>query len=299
MSDYCCFFVDKEDHVRDIRPHVKCADDAEALRIAEKLLAEKLRMERWRFEAVEIWDHIRKVGRRTRLYQSGGEDFAESELASGEKVRAVTGRVAAGSGRGGLPEVPTNDFVEGLCREHRNIESLLHVLERELAVFDRGDRPDYEVVRAVIDYFKDYPDLCHHPREEMIFEKLKIRDPTVVGKIGDLEVAHREGARRLRRVAEAVDAVLQDQEILRQTVDDLIRGFIDHQREHIAMEESLFFPVALKVLRPADWADLALQLGDRPDPFGQLDFEQKFNMLRRDILEMENEADAARSDRQR
>ena len=41
------------------------------------------------------------------------------------------------------------DFIEVLRQEHRNIESLLRVLERELSVFDRGERPDYEVVLAV------------------------------------------------------------------------------------------------------------------------------------------------------
>ena len=64
------------------------------------------------------------------------------------------------------------DIIQGLRQEHRNIESLLRVLERELSVFDRGERPDYEVVLAVIDYFKDYPDSCHHPKEDMIVEKL-------------------------------------------------------------------------------------------------------------------------------
>lgn len=189
-----------------------------------------------------------------------------------------------------------NDFIEGLRREHRNIESLLHVMERELAVFAGGDRPDYDVIRGVIDYFKDYPDLCHHPREDLVFEKLKLRDPTAARKIGDLDGAHREGARRLHRVAETVDAVLQDQEVLRQSVDDIVRDFIDHQRDHIAMEERLFFPAALNALRAADWADLALHLGDRADPFGRLDFEQRFNTLRRNLLEMEQEAAATRSE---
>ena len=44
--------------------------------------------------------------------------------------------------------------VEVLRQEHRNIEKLLRVFERELSVFDRGDRPNYEVVLGVIDYFK-------------------------------------------------------------------------------------------------------------------------------------------------
>ena len=75
-------------------------------------------------------------------------------------------------------------IIELLHQEHRNIEKLLCVLERELSVFNRGDRPDYEVVLAVIDYFKDYPDSCHHPKEDIIVKKLKARDPIAAATIG-------------------------------------------------------------------------------------------------------------------
>src|SRR5262249_22744770 len=83
------------------------------------------------------------------------------------------------------------DMVEILRQEHSNIESLLRVLERELSVFDRGERPDYEVVLTIINDFKDYPDSCHHPKEDMIVAKLKARDPVAAATIGDLEAEHR------------------------------------------------------------------------------------------------------------
>ena len=187
-------------------------------------------------------------------------------------------------------------FIEVLRQEHRNIESLLCVLERELSVFDRGDRPDYEVVLAVIDYFKDYPDCCHHPKEDMIVEKLKARDPVAAATISDLAGEHQEGTKRLRRVAQAVERVLSDQDLLRQNVDNIIRDFINHERQHMAMEERVVFPAALKALRAEDWADIALKLADRYDPFYQPGFEEKFNTLRRNILEMEEEAEAERAD---
>jgi hemerythrin-like domain-containing protein len=187
-------------------------------------------------------------------------------------------------------------MIEVLRQEHRNIESLLGVLERELSVFDRGERPDYEVVLAVIDYFKDYPDSCHHPKEDMIVEKIKARDPAAAATMGDLEAEHQEGTKRLRRVAQAVERVLSDHDLLRQNVDNIIRDFIDHERQHMAMEERVVFPAALKVLRPEDWADVALKMADRSDPFYQWGFEEKFNTLRRNILKMEEEAEAERAD---
>ena len=61
-------------------------------------------------------------------------------------------------------------IIETLLEEHRNIEELLLVLERELGVIDRDERPDYEIIQAIISYFQDYPDCCHHPKEDMFFE---------------------------------------------------------------------------------------------------------------------------------
>ena len=157
-------------------------------------------------------------------------------------------------------------IIDVLCQEHRNIEKLLIVLERELNVFDRGERPDYEVVRAVIAYFEVYPDTYHHPKEEMVFGTLKLRDPGAAANIGDLAAEHRRGAERLRGVAQAVESVLMDLEFPRQTVDDIIRDFIVHERRHIAMEERDFFPAAVKALQPQDWAEIASRLTDQKDP---------------------------------
>lgn len=178
------------------------------------------------------------------------------------------------------------EIIEVLQQEHRNIEKMLRVLEQELYVFDRGGHPDYEVVRAVIDYFKDYPDTCHHPKENIVFAKFMARDPVTAATIGDLEAEHREGAKRLSRVAEAIEQVLNDQDLLRQTVGDIIRDFIDHERQHIGTEERVVFPAMLKALRPEDWADIALTLADRYSSASEPDFEEKFSALRRNILEL-------------
>ncbi len=188
------------------------------------------------------------------------------------------------------------EIIEILCREHRNMEKLLRVFERELRVFQRGDRPDYEVLLGIIDYFKDYPDSCHHPKEDLIFQKLKVRDPNKVASLGDLEAEHREGARRLHDVATAVDQVLNDEDLVRQAVSEIVRNFIDRERQHMAKEERIVFPAALDVLQSADWADIALKMADRYDPLAHPDREAKYDLLRRNILEMEEEAEAQGAD---
>ena len=84
-------------------------------------------------------------------------------------------------------------IIERLSQEHRNIEMLLAVLGRELEIFDRGDRPDYEVVRAIISYFELYPEVYHHPQEDLVFAKLKIRDPAAAAKVGTSHLSTKKG----------------------------------------------------------------------------------------------------------
>jgi hemerythrin-like domain-containing protein len=187
------------------------------------------------------------------------------------------------------------EIIEILRQEHRNIEKLLQVMEQELTVFDRGERPDYEVFGAIIEFFKNYPDTCHHPKEDIIYEKFRTRDPSRAASVADLEAEHREGAVRLRRVDRAIESVLNDQELLRESVDRIVRDFIDNERKHIALEEEVVFPAIVDTLQPGDWADIALTLADRYGPPSEADFEEQFSTLRRDILELEEAAVARRS----
>ena len=186
-------------------------------------------------------------------------------------------------------------IIDSLRQEHRNIEKLLQVLEQELKVFARGERPDYEVIQAVIAYFQVYPDVYHHPPENLVFQKLKARNSTAAANIGDLEAAHRSGSDRLRQVAQSVDSVLADRELLRQDVEDVIRDFIEQERRHIAMEERDFFPAAVKALEPQDWMEITSRLTDQPDPLFSEIVEERFDAVRRHIMQLEQEAEAERS----
>ena len=175
-------------------------------------------------------------------------------------------------------------MIELLRDEHRDIEQLLKVLEHELKVFDRRERPDYEVIQAVIDYFQDYPDCCHHPKEDMIFDKLKARNPRAAKRIGDVEAEHRQETERLDRVAKVVRNVLLDREILRETFGKVMRDFIDHQRRHMAMEERTLFPAAANALRPEDWQEIDSKWNDKTETLFNVAMEEKCHSLRDRIL---------------
>jgi hemerythrin-like domain-containing protein len=186
-------------------------------------------------------------------------------------------------------------IIDILLEEHQNIEKLLLVLEHELEIFDRSGRPDYEILQTIIQYFQDYPENCHHPKEELIFEKLKLRDPVAARRFGDVEAEHAVETRRLRSFARAVQYILADQEFLRENFHLAVHDFIEHQREHLKKEERLLFPAALKALRPEDWAEIDARLDDRKDPLFDSVVEEKFHNLQKTILRWEQETEETRA----
>ena len=187
-----------------------------------------------------------------------------------------------------------SNIIQILLEEHRNIDKLLLVLEHELEVFDRSEEPDYEILQAVIQYFQDYPESCHHPKEDMVFEKLKVRDSAAANSIGDVEAEHQVETKRLRRLVEAVEEILTGREFLRQTFHDVVHDFIEHQRQHMDKEERLLFPAAVQGLRPDDWAELDARLNDRKDPLFNGVIETKFQALQRTILRWQWETETSR-----
>ncbi len=185
-------------------------------------------------------------------------------------------------------------IIEILLDEHRNIEKLLHVLEQELEVFDRSEAPDYEILQAVIDYFQDYPEGYHHPKEDMVFEKLKLRDPAAAMQVGDAEADHQVETKRLSQFAQAVEDVLAGRELPRQNFHSVVRKFIQHQRQHMAKEEQLLFPAAVRALRPEDWGEIDARLNARTDPLFDASNEKKFHALQQAILQWEQETEVNR-----
>jgi hemerythrin-like domain-containing protein len=105
--------------------------------------------------------------------------------------------------------------IAALRKEHSNITQLLDILERQVAIFDRGGSPDFGIVEAVVDYFQSYPDLYHHPKEDLVYQKLQQRDPAAAERVGDLRREHEELAARTRDFASGVQAVLDEAQVSR------------------------------------------------------------------------------------
>lgn len=181
------------------------------------------------------------------------------------------------------------DVMQQLSEDHRNIARLLAILERQLAIFDRAERPDYELLMAIAEYFTGFPDRCHHPKEDLILRRMREKDPVAADAVGDLEAEHEKIGELARHFQEAVQNVLNEVEMPRSAFDSVLRHFIQDQRQHMLMENERFFPLALKILSDKDWTEIETEASKEQDPLFGSEAAQQFESLRQSILRWEAE----------
>jgi len=182
--------------------------------------------------------------------------------------------------------------IDSIRKEHVNMAKLLTLLDRQFVIFDSGGSPDYELVSKVVEYLNDWSDRWHHPKEDLVLDKLRHRDAAAAEAVGDLEAGHEALEALTDRFQEVIREVLLGEELPRDQVSRLAADFINSQRRHMQGEETVFLPAAERALTTEDWADIAMRIGDPQDPlFGQ-SVEKRFERLRRDILALDSEDSA-------
>ena len=182
------------------------------------------------------------------------------------------------------------NIIERIRDEHGNMAKLLDALERQVAVFDGGGKPDYEIVLSILDYFLDYPDRCHHPKEDLLARKILDVAGDDATPLRKLEAQHEELGILTRRYAELVRRVLDEAELPRSDLARAAKEFIASQRHHMQMEEEHFLPLADSVLSQDDLASLESELFAETDPLMDPDTEARYAILRDAILAWEAEA---------
>lgn len=183
--------------------------------------------------------------------------------------------------------------LEMIRAEHRTMTRLLDLLERQIDLFEITGEPDYELIGEILDYFRSYPDLYHHPKEDLIFRRLEQRAPEAAKAFGNLEAEHEKVTQRLSTFTRAVVNVLMEAEISRDALVHVARDFIDGERRHMAAEEKFFFPAAERSLSDEDWADIDRRVSKFKDPILEQTGPDRYTLLREELARWRGQDSAA------
>lgn len=166
--------------------------------------------------------------------------------------------------------------------EHRNFIRVLDVLEYLVDRRVHDGYVDDQLLEQVFAYFLGYPHCCHHPKEDLVYRRLRERDPSLADRVGDLLAQH-------DRLAELTQATANRVRRSRQQPDpdlvDALQEFVDVTRRHIEIEEREIFPAMESILTQEDWDEIDFAMFDQTDPVFDLDRERRFRELRNAILD--------------
>ena len=174
-------------------------------------------------------------------------------------------------------------IVDSLHNEHRSIAKLLDILEHQIDVMAQAGAPDYELIQGIADYFCDYPDRCHHPKENEIFARLREKFPEEAEAIGNIGQEHDVTAGRVREFRQLIREILQEGIVARTAAVGAARNFIEAERRHMKMEEARFFSVAEKKLARGLGSGRR-EFDERRDPLSQGKADQDYKDLRERLL---------------
>ena len=174
-------------------------------------------------------------------------------------------------------------IMESLSQEHANMAKLLAILERQIDLFKQGATPDYHTIRTILEYNVEYSDLYHHPKEDLVFARLRARYPETINTVNNLEEDHRRLASQTRRFSEVIANIIDGAELRRDRVMRMAEEYLESARRHMEMEDKWIFPAARQWLTAEDWDAVEREATSGEDPLFGPEVVDMYSVLNEEL----------------
>lgn len=147
---------------------------------------------------------------------------------------------------------------EILKHEHKVVLLVLKGAESIAQTIKEGGKADIETVNRMVEFFRNFTDLCHHSKEEKhLFPRLIERGvPNEGGPIGVMLHEHELGRARVRAIAEAAEKTVAGDIAAPAILAENLDGYVELLRAHINKEDNVLFAMGDRVLTDEDKREL-------------------------------------------
>lgn len=144
--------------------------------------------------------------------------------------------------------------IEDLVHEHEVINLVLKAAEQEAGRMRGPAGIDLALVEKMLDFFKNFTDRCHHAKEEgHLFPMLEAGGlPPDKGSLAALLSEHEEGRRLVSRIGGLLPEAARGDHAAVMSSADGLAAYARLLEDHIAKENSVFFPLADRMLSDED-----------------------------------------------
>ncbi len=146
-----------------------------------------------------------------------------------------------------------SDVLDKLHADHAHIARLLDLFEEQVGLIHGGENPDAALLQDIMGYMTHYPDLIHHPLEDLIFEHIMRLDASSTTVLQSLSAEHDKLARIGHHLKMSIDSLESESLVRRDVLDQMATDYLVSLRKHMREEEEYAFPLARKLLNDAEW----------------------------------------------
>jgi hemerythrin-like domain-containing protein len=166
--------------------------------------------------------------------------------------------------------------------DHAAFSRLLDLLDDEVIAFHTGAQPNYPLMFDILQYLHEYVDRSHHPREDVAFERLARREPTLQLQVARRLQEHRVVATAGERLLMLLNGIMNGDELIaRAEVERAAATYLVYYRHHLRAEEEVVIPQAVALLTREDWSDVAAAGAGAADPLTAEGIDARYSELRR------------------
>ena len=171
--------------------------------------------------------------------------------------------------------------------EHRAFGAVLHGLLYLIEqVRSSGQKPDFPLMKSMLDYIVAFPDRLHHPKEdEYVYRVLREREPSAAATLDELQDDHRRGPDVTRTMIDALEDYRRDASAF-EAFAQAVSTYAEFQWAHMRKEEEVILPIAQKALLPADWTEIDAAFRSNADPLVGVDTQREFRELFRRVVNL-------------
>jgi hemerythrin-like domain-containing protein len=168
-------------------------------------------------------------------------------------------------------QAKAESFMLRLRSDHAGMSRILREIDAQQSRLVTQPKTSRPVLIEAMRYLLQYQHASHHPREDRLFARIRAREPGTHPEIRRLVRQHRVGLRRAEDITDIL--VRNGPSQLRGPrgvqLQGLLQKYVRYTRQHMRLEEALFYARSESVLRAADWRELTAS-DERADPMSDL-----------------------------
>ena len=176
-------------------------------------------------------------------------------------------------------ESEARELLQELREDHRNMSVVLDLLDDLATQASAGKDPDFELFGEIMRYMTIYPDAVHHPKEDIVYGKLRDNRPDLAEGLDDVPNDHQDIADLGSRLRDDVEAIIAGAAVRREHLIEDTNNYVTRLRNHMRWEEEDLFERVDEMLDAEPLEFDVSEFEHIKDPVFELEIEAGFRRL--------------------